>query len=532
MNNDNDDCFFELSKETFRLETFNNINNTSLNELKNILAKAGFYYTKKKFIIKCFRCGVEIDASKIDQNKDDIVMIHKQMQPDCEFINTPNVIRSKKYHSCKYLLFEKYRLETFIEWPIPFISPKDLAASGFIYLRTHDHCACIFCRGIVGMWEIGDIPKIEHVRHFHHCPFITGKTVGNIPINHSIILDKMLIEGEESPILSYKYEHSLSDPISNIFTKGNTNNYDTTGLKKYSGPKKKQFITLISRINSYENWPERIKQTPEEMANAGFYYTGFGDHVRCFFCDKGLHNWENEDNPLEEHARWYPYCNFVYLLKGKEYIDEIIRKKPPNFSSCSGNFNTLTETDIDTLMENDIIKSVVNMDFSFVNIRTAFCRNLKLTGLPFLSLESCIEAVLKIMEEEEIKRLLKLEEEEKARRGVGNNDSKNENSSQMSNQSNFQHTGDSNHIYDESNNISIAQTILEKETPKYSYENITKDLNINFDSKTCLICMDADINVVFLPCNHMIACGNCTSCISQCPICRKNIDYFIRPIIP
>ena len=131
-------------------------------------------------------------------------------------------------------------------------------------------------------------------------------------------------------------------------------NLDEIGLRQYTGPKVKRYITVESRVKSFNRWPERVVQKPEEMAEAGFFYCGkfiinylcilqflcplilycifinffytflgLSDHVRCFHCGNGLRNWENDDNPWIEHIRWYPDCNFVLLSKGQEYINNV-----------------------------------------------------------------------------------------------------------------------------------------------------------------------------------------------------------------
>lgn len=51
--------------------------------------------------------------------------------------------------------------------------------------------------------------------------------------------------------------------------------------------------------------------------------TGLSDHVRCFHCGNGLHNWETSDIPWIEHARWYPDCYYVKITKGQEFIDKV-----------------------------------------------------------------------------------------------------------------------------------------------------------------------------------------------------------------
>ena len=61
-----------------------------------------------------------------------------------------------------------------------------------------------------------------------------------------------------------------------------------------------------------------------------FIYLGVGDSVRCYFCGGGLRNWERGDIPMEEHAKWYPYCPHVLLVKGKEYIEKVRRGETPD----------------------------------------------------------------------------------------------------------------------------------------------------------------------------------------------------------
>ncbi|KAL3883085.1 hypothetical protein ACJMK2_029378 [Sinanodonta woodiana] len=49
------------------------------------------------------------------------------------------------------------------------------------------------------------------------------------------------------------------------------------------------------------------------------------DVVRCFACNGGLKNWDPEDDPWIEHARWFPQCPFVKRVKGQEFIDLVWR---------------------------------------------------------------------------------------------------------------------------------------------------------------------------------------------------------------
>ena len=93
---------------------------------------------------------------------------------------------------------EDDRRDTFIEWPIEFIKPEDLAANGFFYLRQYDDVECNFCNGILGDWEEGQIPEVRHKETYPHCKFIRGLPVGNIPSHPGkiIIINPMDIQTE------------------------------------------------------------------------------------------------------------------------------------------------------------------------------------------------------------------------------------------------------------------------------------------------------------------------------------------------
>lgn len=189
-----------LAQEEYRVSTYKNHN---LPIDKHVLAKSGFYCTQKGDTVRCYKCKFEIDASKatlaeIDEG-------HKTRAPACNEVDNTDQVqrRSKKFVSYDSLRFEKERLETFINWPVSWLQPAELARDGFYYLRTEDHCACVFCRGIVGSWEEGDTPRGEHQRHFPHCPFIKGQPVGNIPIEHSQIISRLSPRSETFNLPSF-----------------------------------------------------------------------------------------------------------------------------------------------------------------------------------------------------------------------------------------------------------------------------------------------------------------------------------------
>ena len=104
---------------------------------------------------------------------------------------------------------------------------------------------------------------------------------------------------------------------------------EAIGIIQHSGPAQQKYSTVEARLRSFRDWPPGLKQRPSEIAEAGFYYIGKGDQVKCFYCDGGLQNWQHDDDPWVEHSRWFDKCGFVRLVKGDEFIAKCLAEKPP-----------------------------------------------------------------------------------------------------------------------------------------------------------------------------------------------------------
>merc|ERR1719234_1081009 len=90
--------------------------------------------------------------------------------------------------------------------------------------------------------------------------------------------------------------------------------YDPSlGITPHQGPHHPRLVTLESRLATFHTWPPGLKQRPDQMARAGFFYEGVSDQVKCFSCDGGLGSWDEGDSPEEEHAKWFPGCTYLQL---------------------------------------------------------------------------------------------------------------------------------------------------------------------------------------------------------------------------
>ncbi|XP_033740539.1 uncharacterized protein LOC117327596 [Pecten maximus] len=103
----------------------------------------------------------------------------------------------------------------------------------------------------------------------------------------------------------------------------NINNQAVTTAR----PRYPNYSLQAVRSGTFNGFPNHLDQTPLEMARAGFFYAGYGDYVRCFFCGGGLRNWEPGDDPWVEHARWFPRCAHVKQNKGQTFINLVLQRQ-------------------------------------------------------------------------------------------------------------------------------------------------------------------------------------------------------------
>ena len=70
----------------------------------------------------------------------------------------------------------------------------------------------------------------------------------------------------------------------------------------------------VNRGETFITWPKEIAQKPAEMVASGFYYTGRGDVVQCFYCGIFLKHWTPTDVAESEHAKHALQCKYVKMF--------------------------------------------------------------------------------------------------------------------------------------------------------------------------------------------------------------------------
>jgi hypothetical protein len=73
------------------------------------------------------------------------------------------------------------------------------------------------------------------------------------------------------------------------------------------------------------------------------------------------------------------------------------------------------------------------------------------------------------------------------------------------------------------NENSKTYTIIQNSVEKSQRNNAScsTEENINY---SCVICSDQTIDIVIWPCKHLCVCDLCSLKITQCPLCRSNIE--------
>ncbi|XP_076255378.1 baculoviral IAP repeat-containing protein 7-B-like isoform X1 [Rhynchophorus ferrugineus] len=197
------------------------------------------------------------------------------------------------------------RLKSYDTWRSLQVPKEDLARAGFFYKQHSDVVQCPYCLIEGYNWVKGDDPMKDHRTWNPNCPFVMNSIEhdNQIPTNDTCGLYGIQILPNSEP-----------EDLTQL------------GIKRTNGPVQPSKHSIESRLETFKEWPKSMRQTPQQLAEAGFYYLGVGDQTICFYCGGGLKNWEETDDPWEEHAKWFPRCSYVFMKKGGEYID-LIKKQ-------------------------------------------------------------------------------------------------------------------------------------------------------------------------------------------------------------
>ncbi|XP_033740295.1 uncharacterized protein LOC117327437 [Pecten maximus] len=340
------------------------------------------------------------------------------------------------------------RWQTYSNWTSS-LNIDHLVKAGFFYTGDDDIVRCFNCDIGLAEWDREDDPWIEHARHIPECSFLKEK------------------KGEE-------YIGDVQKQWSKIYS-----------------PKYPQFIEMFARIETFDSsWSQRdVRQSPEQLATAGFFYTGEVDCVCCHYCDGVLREWEPTDNPWVEHARWFPFCKFLLKIKGIDFIEDAIDNSNSEGDDFGGDLMSSPAKEIgsifgricdwedrtrDDMMGTGDIKTSSDTPNDFMDDNDE-------------KADSSINQVQK--HDLNIPLVTKESTDTEVSVFVDNQD-----------------------ISDKDNeNLQILDT-LQRENARLK------------ERSRCKICFEEEVYSVFLPCGHVIACRKCGENVTECPKCNATVN--------
>ncbi|XP_023329577.1 uncharacterized protein LOC111702197 isoform X2 [Eurytemora carolleeae] len=370
---------------------------------------------------------------------------------------------------------------------------------------------------------------------------------------------------------------------------------ESLGIISHTGPLHPSYATPEARLRTFREWPPALKQRPQDLADAGFYYIGLSDQVKCFYCDGGLRNWQPEDDPWMEHARWFSKCVFVRLRKGDEYIKECLESRPPDSTQESvPESREVTEEDIRSVMSETLVRQVLSMGIDHSRVKMAIKKQLEDYGAGFDTPENLINAAFAVQRSQE--RRVTREHNYPSGAVLGGRRSFDEVTSRHWEEG-LNQLGDTTEDEDEipmsftslPTGVNLSRSAIRPSTsslptppaPKSSTsapqtpaspakseaapnssseatssqppvlpasssqpsvlpgsssglekEESLEDENARLkEQRTCKVCMDGEVGVVFLPCGHLICCVSCAPSLKDCPVCRCGIQGTVRTFL-
>ncbi|CAF0773942.1 unnamed protein product [Adineta steineri] len=441
-------------------------------------------------------------------------------------------------------ILKQARKRTFSHYPHrsspSFIS--QMTDAGFFSCNVADRVICIYCNLICQQW----IPTSDDPSHIHKilspkCPYVIG----------------MLTRPQTSILVINEQSTNNQSLISN---NNDAFRHDAVVCTAASNP---SYIEIPKRYASFATWSNDNSPSVDDLVKSGFFYTGTKTIVTCFYCNGSLQNWGPNDNPTNEHARWFPHCAYAKQLCGSKLYENIqeskriLQEKTTVNSSSNGSVeknnpsigNQLSIPDESTLsrlvaarLDLPISISLLKGNFKASIVKRCWEDQLRLKRDDFVSdydlwiactiLQKQIEGINGkkeniIVPSVTMRKLREKEEAEaQAQKELMSSSSLEKSSSPK--------------------DIDMATPLLKrnKDDTKTPVLNFTANTNsmkptstaaseeksndTTSPSNPCVLCLTEEKQLACLPCGHLIACVPCAHSLRSCPICRSRIDAFMR----
>jgi len=427
---------------------------------------------------------------------------------------------------------ETYRLMTFQKYPQgAAVDPWTLVKAGFYYRGYKDRVQCHGCGSQVQDWEVTDNPR-DAKWHEITCKFDRHNPEENEAI--STIRDPLTSSGPQVPVDRPPEVTVLTPrprPAGQVLRAANANGACAGGpnmailVEMYpcDNAYSPHLTSLQSRLQTFadreQNWSQvRIKATALQMAQAGLYYLGESDRVKCYYCNGGLQNWSYHDEPWFEHAKWFPLCEYVLQNKGPEYVEMVTHRfahlaRPHGAGARPPLGITQRTMDINPsygpLMDTRRSRECIDRPPQIIDPGEERLKKQEQVEKEIANSEVIQAAFEMGFERYLIKRAVSIRLDEYGR-GYGKVETLVRDLTEMQDHGELDAERDLGKTAEPRDEITKAKEILKQDK--------------------CRICQNEQARTVLLPCGHLVVCKQCGTTTSRCPVCRvkvaSSIDVF------
>ncbi len=354
--------------------------------------------------------------------------------PSNNTVKHEEIVQKKKYSLNELESIRQARIHSLSHWPHSTPSNESMATTGWFSCNVSDRVICIYCNTICHEWTMEDDPAEVHRRLAPQCPFV--QSMPAIERSPKIINDN----------LTEKFE-----------------------------PSHPTMAEISRREATFSNasWSENSPSI-EDLVRAGFFCSGVANTVTCFYCNGSLHKWGPNDNPMIEHARWFPNCIYAKHLCGNQLYEKIQASKKRILPE-----NKINQTELSRIIAARLDLPIVERlrsKYQMAIIKRCIEDQWRIKNDDFLSDTDLTMACLILQKQIEIIKGCK---------------------------------------------------------DKLIVPSITQQTEISMEySKPslgeCLICLTVEKQLACMPCGHLCACVPCGYSLRSCPVCRQKIQCFLR----
>lgn len=302
----------------------------------------------------------------------------------------------------------------------------------------------------------------------------------------------------------------------------------------------------MKRLETYTGSPQRTQgPTKEALAWFGYKYCGPNDKVRCTYCNGNLRDWEDGDDPLEEHKRWNSNCPFLPFIMSLHVPCDV--KESKNITRPIVTMNIGAETyrieprEVKARMDGTSARAIMDMGYSRDIVRTVIEEKLRTTGDDFKSVTEMLEAVFQKAEDTKspgpmgasnwVPNLPIPSVVPSTLDAVLGPDNK---EIIKHPDDDFQPTGKKKKKKKSKKPVlPVVVPVVSSETEPVDeeYEQLKAENEELKSNRLCKICMSKEMDTVFLPCGHLMTCNECASKVKDCCMCRTFIRGTVKTFL-